>query len=213
MIQAAKSRKKTKRTTRKKTGKTANKRVLAETHMLTETRRVGGDMESGQNVDRIRDIIFGPQMRDYERRFKQIEKDIQRTLRNYQDRMDRSERQGSERMQKVAQRTEEAGLAANEVASRLEDLRKATELDQSRLLKADDTLKAEFAKHLNRTFEEFNKHLEEMRDEFRSTLEEMRSEHIQSVEELYSEKVSRGEVGEILIELGLRLKGEEISTK
>lgn len=35
-------------------------------------------LESGQSVDRIRDIIFGSQMRDYEQRFQVFKRDLDR---------------------------------------------------------------------------------------------------------------------------------------
>ena len=34
--------------------------------------------ESAQEVDRIRDIIFGPQMRDYEQQFQTVQRDLER---------------------------------------------------------------------------------------------------------------------------------------
>ena len=34
--------------------------------------------ETAQEVDRIRDIIFGPQMRDYEQRFQTVQRDLDR---------------------------------------------------------------------------------------------------------------------------------------
>jgi chromosome segregation ATPase len=34
--------------------------------------------EPAQEVDRIRDIIFGPQMRDYEQRFQTVQRDLDR---------------------------------------------------------------------------------------------------------------------------------------
>ncbi len=33
---------------------------------------------SPEKMDRVRDIIFGPQMRDYEQRFKQVQRDLDR---------------------------------------------------------------------------------------------------------------------------------------
>jgi ElaB/YqjD/DUF883 family membrane-anchored ribosome-binding protein len=35
-------------------------------------------LDSGQEVDRIRDIIFGVQMQDYERRFQIVQRDLER---------------------------------------------------------------------------------------------------------------------------------------
>jgi hypothetical protein len=41
-------------------------------------RRMDGGMDEGRNVDRIRDILFGSQMRDYDGRFQRLEGDLAR---------------------------------------------------------------------------------------------------------------------------------------
>ena len=46
--------------------------------MADERTRITGSTASAQEVDRIRDIIFGPQMRDYEQRFQAMQRDLGR---------------------------------------------------------------------------------------------------------------------------------------
>ena len=46
--------------------------------MTNEQANAMSQVESAQEVDRIRDIIFGPQMRDYEQRFQIIQRDLDR---------------------------------------------------------------------------------------------------------------------------------------
>jgi predicted nucleic acid-binding Zn-ribbon protein len=46
--------------------------------MTDEQANAMSQVESAQEVDRIRDIIFGPQMRDYEQRFQIIQRDLDR---------------------------------------------------------------------------------------------------------------------------------------
>jgi predicted nucleic acid-binding Zn-ribbon protein len=46
--------------------------------MADEQANAMSQVESAQEVDRIRDIIFGPQMRDYEQRFQIIQRDLDR---------------------------------------------------------------------------------------------------------------------------------------
>ena len=46
--------------------------------MTDEQANATPQMESAQEVDRIRDIIFGPQMRDYEQRFQIVQRDLDR---------------------------------------------------------------------------------------------------------------------------------------
>lgn len=46
--------------------------------MTDEQANAMSQVESAQEVDRIRDIIFGPQMRDYEQRFQIVQRDLDR---------------------------------------------------------------------------------------------------------------------------------------
>jgi len=46
--------------------------------MADEQTEITSQTESVQEVDRIRDIIFGPQMRDYQQRFQMFQRDLER---------------------------------------------------------------------------------------------------------------------------------------
>jgi chromosome segregation ATPase len=46
--------------------------------MTDEQADTMSQVESAQEVDRIRDIIFGPQMRNYEQQFQAVERDLER---------------------------------------------------------------------------------------------------------------------------------------
>ncbi len=46
--------------------------------MTEKTSKAAGQGEEIQNVDRVRDIIFGHQMRDYEQRFQLVQRDLKR---------------------------------------------------------------------------------------------------------------------------------------
>ena len=46
--------------------------------MADEQTEITSQTESVQEVDRIRDIIFGPQMRDYQQRFQIFQRDLER---------------------------------------------------------------------------------------------------------------------------------------
>src|SRR6185295_6529950 len=51
------------------------KRAASATEVAVEdgNKAAGGDLAGGGNVDKIRDILFGTQMRDYEKRFVRLE--------------------------------------------------------------------------------------------------------------------------------------------
>jgi len=46
--------------------------------MADQQTEITPQTESVQEVDRIRDIIFGPQMRDYQQRFQMFQRDLER---------------------------------------------------------------------------------------------------------------------------------------
>jgi predicted nucleic acid-binding Zn-ribbon protein len=46
--------------------------------MTDEQTSATSAVESAQEMDRVRDIIFGPQMRDYAQRFQAVERDLER---------------------------------------------------------------------------------------------------------------------------------------
>ncbi len=46
--------------------------------MTDKQTKATSPLESSQEVDRIRDIIFGPHMRDYEQRFQVVQRDLER---------------------------------------------------------------------------------------------------------------------------------------
>jgi len=75
--------------------------------------------DSGQQVDRIRDIIFGAQMRDYEQRFQLLQRDLER------------------QQQEIKSLTEQLADHGSHVDKKFQTLRR--ELGQ-----ADDDLRHEF---------------------------------------------------------------------
>ena len=46
--------------------------------MAENQHQVGQAEEPSQEVDRVRDILFGPQLRDYEQRFQAVQQDLER---------------------------------------------------------------------------------------------------------------------------------------
>jgi chromosome segregation ATPase len=101
-----------------------------------------------QEVDRIRDIIFGSQMRDYEQRFQTVQRDLKRL----QQELDRLTEQLSEQDQ------------------------------------------------------EQSKKLQSLRGEMRQADDDLRDELRQAIDQLMTDKTGRIVLGDMLVEMGQRLK-------
>ncbi|MEW6744470.1 MAG: hypothetical protein AB1486_17080 [Planctomycetota bacterium] len=161
------------------------------------------------NVDRIRDLIVGPQLRDAERRFETAQKEIERTRKWAEDRIEKLEKVLLENIERVAGSAEEATTAVRELSTRLEEIRKTSELEQRRLENGAETLRNDLVKQFSKAVEELRTRIDGVRDDGRAALEQLRQDFHQSVEEIYREKLSRTEFAEHLLEIGLRLKGED----
>ena len=167
------------------------------------------DAGAERNVDQIRDILFGGQMRDYERRFEEfgqrLEAEMAR-LREAQDkRIAQVERRLDEQFEKLGK----------QVRQEIGDRTKAVDDLESRVQQSARTARGE----INGALDAFERELaatdERLRDaiaELGSTLQARASEAnaavARSSAELRSEKLGREDMSALLTELALRLKGD-----
>ena len=86
--------------------------------MTKQQAKANSQVESIEEVDRIRDIIFGHQMRDYEQRFQIVQRDLERL------------------QQEIDRLTEQLADQDSSQSKKLQDLRRE-------MRKADDSLRDE----------------------------------------------------------------------
>jgi ElaB/YqjD/DUF883 family membrane-anchored ribosome-binding protein len=75
--------------------------------MTDEQAKAMSQVESAQEVDRIRDIIFGPQMQDYEQRFQIIQRDLDR-LQQEIDRLTEQDSSQGKKLQNLRREMQQA---------------------------------------------------------------------------------------------------------
>ena len=115
---------------------------------MSEENQGGSSLGSMQDVGRIREIIFGSQMRDYEQHFRLLQRDLE-------------------------------GLK-----SELDALREQSSAQDK----------------------ELDKKLQALRDDMRQSDDDLRAEMREAVDRLTMDKVDRSTLGDLLIEMGNRLK-------
>lgn len=141
-----------------------------------------------ESVDRIRDIIFGPKMRDYEQRFEALVRDLNR-LQGEVDRLN----------ELIA--TKDAAQGKQLQAAR-QETRQANESLQA-------ALKAEAAQLGSALEDQDRGHkdaLQAMRQELRAADADLRDELRAVVQRLTEDKTDRSTLGELFIELGSHIK-------
>lgn len=182
----------------------------------------------GESVERIRDIIFGPKMRDYEQRFDALLRDLnrlQQDLDQLGEQLASKDAAQSKNMQAIRQEFRQAdGELRNEVkaeATRLSGLlaeqhtahTNGLQASRQELLQADDVLQATFKADLEQLSttltenETTQKHaLQSLRQELRKADADLREELRQVMQRLTDDKTDRSTLGELFIELGNHVK-------
>ena len=187
------------------------------------------DAVQGESVDRIRDIIFGPKMRDYEQRFEALVRDLGR-LQGEIDRL------GEQLTSKDAAQTKAVQGLRQELRQADGELRSETKGELGRLASqigrakrgADDELSGTCARSstgrtaICRTKRQaqieglsvqmgeqdaaHRAQQESLRQELRKADAELREELRQIAQRLTDDKTDRSTLGELFIELGQHVK-------
>ena len=171
--------------------------------MSTENDKATAEDSPVADVERIRDIIFGPQMRQYEQRFQRMAK-----------RLELMSKQWEETRTGLDQRQTEQGAQARELKQDLR--RRHTELSQalsSQVGQLESTFGqqgAQMQDEVRQSLDNLRQSLDELRDGLSARLErqgqDLRSEFTSTLDTLEEDKANRHDLGDLLVEMGMRLK-------
>ncbi len=176
---------------------------------MVEKKRDNSDTGGDRNVEQIRDILFGGQMRDYERRFLEItqrlEQESQRLRTDLDKRLTALEKRVDEQNDKLAK----------QLRQEVSDRGKAVDDLDARTLQAARTARNE----INTSFDQLRQDLADADERERRAVADLASalaELQRNAEaalnaargELRGEKVGREDLAALLTEVALRLKGE-----
>ena len=168
-----------------------------------------GEIREGQNVDKIRDILFGSQMRDYEKRFSRLEERMVKASEALRDevkkRFDTLEAYVGQELEALGQRlkTEKAerGEALKDLTRETRDSSKAQEKRMSQLDEQLSEAQTELRARLLEQSKVLTGAIQKSRTEVESALE-------REAETLRTEKTDRAMLADLFSELSLRLKDE-----
>jgi seryl-tRNA synthetase len=166
------------------------------------------DLGTG-NIDKVRDILFGGQMRDYERRFARLEERLLQETTEMKDdvrkRLSALEQFLRQEVESLADRIraehDERTDADKDLANEARDAAKALEKKAGAL---DD--------HLGRVQRDLRQQLLElhqrMSDELRQKTDEVLARLMQEATELRTDKTDRATLASLLTEMAMRLNNE-----
>lgn len=142
---------------------------------------------AGGNINQIRDILVGPFQREQENRLAQLEK----TLERYQAEADAATKRAQEKLEK------RIDGASDKLGEKISDLSKALKAAEKAQGKALDEVQSKLASDMKDLEKLIDDHVRALRDDLEAGMAELRDA-----------KVGRQDLGDYLMEIGLRLKGE-----
>jgi hypothetical protein len=174
-----------------------------------KTRGAAADQTAGGNVDKIRDILFGSQMRDYESRFLRLEETLTKEVADLKE----SNRKRFEALEAYLRRELES-LQGRLKAER-EERSDAGKLLSREIKEVADTLGKKIAEaddHVTEAHGQLRADMlqqsKDLRDELRQAQDEMASALERRFKELRTDKADRALLADLLTEVALRLKDE-----
>jgi hypothetical protein len=163
------------------------------------------------NIDKIRDILFGGHMRDYDKRFKRLE--------------DRYAQETSQLRDDLAQRIrvleELLNSEVDSITEKAKSDRQERQSAQQELLYVVNSLKNELNVRINQLDEQFSRDVKQMRQQVHTKFQDLslqlrqQNENLmglvkQEVGQLQEDKVSRTDLASFFSEFALRLNKEPI---
>jgi hypothetical protein len=167
-----------------------------------------GSDNADRNVDQIRDILFGGQMRDYERRFQEmiqkLDLETQRLRDDFERRSGSIEKRLDEQVDKLfkqlRQEVNDRGQSLDDLESRVQQAARTSRTEVNNALASLQQDLGRGDERLRAATSELNAALKQLSDTAHAALTGAR-------DELRTEKVSREDLAALLTEVALRLKG------
>lgn len=176
---------------------------------MADPKKPAADAGADRNVDQIRDILFGGQMRDYERRFQELNQRLEAELARMREAQDKRLAQIDKRID------DQLDKLGKLVRQEVQDRNSAVDDLESRLQQAARTARGEVNKALEALEHELAAGDERHRDalaDLQSTVSaragDTEAALSRSNEELRADKVGRDDLAALLTEFALRLKGD-----
>jgi hypothetical protein len=189
------------------TGRAARTRAQARGKAMAESKKAADGAD--RNVDQIRDILFGGQMRDYERRFQELhqrlEAELSRMREAHEKRLAQIDKRVDDQLDKLGkllrQEVQDRNRSVDDLESRLQQAARTARGEVAASLDAHEKELAAADERLRAAIADVQKATHARAGEAESALVRLASE-------LREEKVGREDLAALLAELALRLRGD-----
>jgi DNA repair exonuclease SbcCD ATPase subunit len=191
--------------------KRAARKSKKERKMAAHENPSGANNEApeGQNVDKIRDILFGSQMREYEKRFTRLEEQVAKSLDGIREdvkkRLDALEAFTQQEVDSVSARLKneksERVEGLKELTSELRGMAKSLEKKLSQMEEQMAEAQGDLRARILEQSKGLSNEIDKAKKEFSAALD-------REVQTLRSEKTDRAALADLFNEIALRLNNE-----
>ena len=169
-----------------------------------------GDLAGGGNLDKVRDILFGTQMRDYEKRFTRMEERLMKECTNLRDdtrkRLDSLETYIKQEIESLGETVKKQQSTQDEALKDIaQELKNQTSSLEQKVSHLDEQTNKS-AKDLRQQILEQSKNLD---DEIRQKFSEMLAVIERETKELRTDKANRTTLSALFAEMAMRLRSEQ----
>ncbi len=164
------------------------------------------------NVEKIRDILFGTHIRDYDKRFKRLEDRLIQEGQQLRDDISQRIRALEELLNtEIDALSEKAKVDRQERILSVQDLQQELGALKNELNNRSSQLEEQFGKELKQLRQQLHLRSQEFATQLRSQNENLNELIKQEITALQEEKVSRNDLAAFFSEFSLRLKRAELS--
>ena len=183
--------------------------ITSEPAEAIQTRTQESEAPAGGNLDKVRDLLFGGQMRDYDRKFARLEErlvketgelreDVKKRLGALESYLKAEVESLSDRLK--AEQDARSG-ATKDLARELRDTAQQFEQKTSQL---DDVI----ARAQRDLRQQLHAQYQELGEDMRQRVEDVLARLAREAHDLRTEKADRGALAALLTEMAMRLTGE-----
>jgi hypothetical protein len=191
----------------KKSKKKGVRKAMSADH--EEKTVTNGELREGANVDKIRDILFGSNMREYEKRFARLEERLNKSSEALREdlkkRFDSLESYVREEMESLNQRLKseksERSETLKEFSKETRDSSKSLEKKLSQVEEQLSSAQGDLRSRILDQSKSLSNQIQKAKDELESALQ-------QEAETLRTDKTDRAMLADLFTELSMRLKDE-----
>lgn len=162
------------------------------------------------NIDQIRDILMGPQLREYENRLAQLESDLSLLRQDLRDRIEETKNSFAAEIranvESLEKKIKAVSLSASEESA---DLRQLSDRTNKRFSNTIEALNDTVDKQIASLRDELSESKARLQEDVRTLRDQIFEELDRQFSALKTGKVSKDDMAEILFEVAMRVKGTE----